>query len=185
MSKKEKTPKQTQEINSLNLFYYLSSAINEDSVKEIVNDYNEGIKSGVDSYTIYIDSVGGGLAEAHLLADFFNQIGATVVACDRLFSAAFDLFFLSKKCCRKILPTACGMIHYPMITWAHNHLGCPYSDHDKFMKRNLNSIYYFSMVEMYKEIGLDKKIYKKNKEVFFTAKQLQEFLDHQEKQISS
>jgi ATP-dependent protease ClpP protease subunit len=97
----------TVQLSEMNLF--IEGKFCDENIEKLFKAMNEG-----SHVRIYIESSGGRLAAAEIMADAVNRRGnCSLVAASDLFSAAFVFFFLCRRAERDILDNAAGMFHLP------------------------------------------------------------------------
>jgi ATP-dependent protease ClpP protease subunit len=92
--------------------HYIHGNISSETVQELMDVMNTVILNN-SFLKIYINSEGGCISSEYILRDLIESYGhkTELIASGFIGSAAFSLFFMTKKVKKKILPTTEGMCH--------------------------------------------------------------------------
>lgn len=155
---------------------YINGELTVEVVNKFINDVNN-FKD--EKLHIYINSIGGEISHAEVIKDIISNLeDVTLIASGDLFSAAFDIFFMSKCKEKIILPKTYGMVHYTSILVEIDESLSPRAEQPKFILNEFKK-HKKETINILKKIGLTKKelsIIKKGKDCYFDTKRLIELL---------
>ena len=162
-------------------FNLLEGPINVQMGNIVSSAYNEH----EEDYLFQLTSEGGTTAICSWIVDLMNlhKESTTLIGCEYLYSAGFDLFF-SFKGHRILKEGTTGLVHKAHLEAAHNgnkFVSPVFEAFSKEMKKNRK-------VKMYREIGLTEKQikrYKKGEDVIITYSQMKKLLENDIKQTRS
>ena len=161
----------------MNNIVYIKGEIDDTSVATFITDYN---KCDLDEpITIYLNSVGGDVAHASVIADVINNKAESTVliATGEIFSAAFNIFFASK-CKRMLLEDCIGMAHFSWATFALDETGKVSSVYEKFVLQEMKKSKAETLQRL-QNLGLTPKelaVIKKGQDCYFSRERLTELL---------
>jgi ATP-dependent protease ClpP protease subunit len=92
--------------------HYIEGEINNETVQELMDVLNAVILNN-SFLKVYINSGGGAVDCEYILRDLLESYAhkTEIIASGFIASAAFSLFFMTKKVKKKILPNTEGMVH--------------------------------------------------------------------------
>jgi len=158
---------------------YITGEITDATVDKFINEYNN---CQFKDLVIYINSQGGDIAHANVIINIINNsiFDITLIGVGMLFSAAFDIFFLTKCAHKYTLPDTIGMAHFSWSTFQLDESGKPHAEYDKFMMAGMKKTK-VTTLQTYTDLGMtpaEVATINKSKDCYFTNIRLQELIEY-------
>lgn len=152
--------------------YIFNAFIDKDSVEKFISFVDANPDQNI---TLYLTSSGGEEAGMHVLLDVINHDPERfeIYAIERIFSSAFELFFMAK-CKRRLAPATIGMCHLSTCEMKMMANGEPAYDGDKALLK-ADRFRNAGLTALCIELGVSEEDYKmimKGEDVYFQWDQL-------------
>lgn len=160
--------------------FIFNSSIDQEIIEKFISLIESADKN--EKIVIYLTSSGGSETGMHILLDIINDNPERfeIYALEKIFSAAFELFFYAK-CHRRIAPATVGMCHLAGSEMRMLSSGEPYYNEDKEMLK-AGIVRTRGLRGLLTEIGVSQKDFEnvmKGEDVYFQWEHLIELMNNQ------